>query len=75
MKKLVILLSFVFVLGLISVSAQDTKKEVKKAPVKTEKVGVKPAKNAKPAEKAKPAVKHIHKDGKMKKEATKTEKK
>lgn len=37
MKKLVLLLSFVFVLGLISVSAQDVKKEVKKAPAKTEK--------------------------------------
>ncbi len=53
MKKLVVLLSFVFVLGLISVSAQDKKKEVKKAPAKTEATAVKPAEKAKPA--AKPA--------------------
>jgi len=36
MKKLIFALSFVFVLGLVSVSAQDKKKEVKKAPAKTE---------------------------------------
>ena len=49
MKKLVLLLSFVFVLGLISVSAQDapTKKVIKKAPAKTEKVAPKPADKAK----------------------------
>ena len=56
MKKLVLLLSFVFVLGLISVSAQDKKKEVKKAPAKTEKVAKAPEKKApgkaKPAKKA-----------------------
>ena len=55
MKKLVLLLSFVFVLGLISVSAQDKKKEVKKAPAKTEKAAKAPEKKA-PA-KAKPAKK------------------
>ena len=58
MKKLVVLLSFVFVMGLISVSAQDKKKEVKKAPAKTEQTAVKPAEKAKPAkvaETAKPA--------------------
>jgi hypothetical protein len=48
MKKVVLLLSFVFVLGLISVSAQDKKKEVKKAP-KTEQTALKPAEKAKPA--------------------------
>ena len=36
MKKLIFALSFVFLLGLVSVSAQDKKKEVKKAPAKTE---------------------------------------
>lgn len=36
MKKLVLALSFLFVLGLVSVNAQDKKKEVKKAPAKTE---------------------------------------
>lgn len=37
MKKLVLLLSFVFALGLFSVSAQDAPKKVtKKAPAKTE---------------------------------------
>jgi len=55
MKKLVLLLSFVFVLGLISVSAQDAKKVVKKAPAKTEKAAKAPEKKA-PA-KAKPAKK------------------
>ena len=35
MKKVIVLLSFVFVLGLISVNAQDAKKVVKKAPAKT----------------------------------------
>jgi len=49
MKKLVLLLSFVFVLGLISVSAQATpKKIIKKAPAKTEKVAPKPDDKAKP---------------------------
>jgi len=51
MKKLVLLLSFVFVLGLISVSAQDAKKVVKKAPAKTEKAAKAPEK-AKTPEKA-----------------------
>jgi len=48
MKKLVLLASFVFVLGLVAVNAQDTKKVVKKEAVKTEvpakKKGVKAAK-------------------------------
>jgi hypothetical protein len=69
MKKLVVLLSFVFVLGIISVSAQDTKKDTKKAPVKTEKVATKPV------EKAKKGVKHVHKDAKTTKVASKPEKK
>ena len=56
MKKLVLALSFLFVLGLVSVNAQDKKKEVKKAPAKTEVAA--PAATAKPADKAavKPAV-------------------
>ena len=49
MKKLVLALSFLFVLGLVSVNAQDKKKEVKKAPAKTEKAAVKPADAVKPA--------------------------
>lgn len=53
MKKLVLALSFLFVLGLVSVNAQDKKKEVKKAPAKTETAA--PA-AATPAA-AKPAVK------------------
>jgi len=36
MKKLVLLLSFVFALGLVSVNAQNANKVVKKEPVKTE---------------------------------------
>jgi len=59
MKKLVLALSLLFVLGLVSVNAQDKKKEVKKAPAKTEvaapaaKAAVAPAATpAKPAAKA-----------------------
>ena len=55
MKKLVLALSFLFVLGLVSVNAQDKKKEVKKAPAKTEVAA--PAANAATASAAKPAVK------------------
>jgi hypothetical protein len=54
MKKLVLALSFLFALGLVSVNAQDKKKEVKKAPVKTE-AAAPAAKAATPADK--PAVK------------------
>jgi len=36
MKKLVLLLSFVFVLGLAGVNAQENKTVTKKEPVKTE---------------------------------------
>ncbi|HZK60422.1 MAG TPA: hypothetical protein VFC41_00010 [Anaerovoracaceae bacterium] len=46
MKKLVLALSFLFVLGLVSVNAQDKKKEVKKAHAKTEVVASKSAKTA-----------------------------
>ena len=57
MKKLVLLLSFVFALGLFSVSAQGApKKEVKKTPAKTE-TTAKPAKIA-------PVKKSTHKSGK-----------
>ena len=67
MKKLVLALSFLFVLGLVSVNAQDKKKEVKKAPAKTEVAA--PAAAATPA--AKPAVKakKVAKVAKVKKEA------
>ena len=57
MKKLVLLLSFVFVLGLISVSANDAKKEVKNAPAKTEKVAKAPEKAKAPAKAKKTAKK------------------
>ena len=68
MKKLIFALSFVFVLGLVSVNAQDKKKEVKKAPAKTE-VAAPAAAAAAPA--AKPAVKakKVAKVAKVKKEA------
>jgi len=53
MKKLVLLLGFVFVLGLISASAQDApKKVIKNAPAKTVKVAPKPDDKAKPVAKA-----------------------
>jgi hypothetical protein len=67
LKKLILALSFVFVLGLVSVNAQDKKKEVKKAPAKTEVAA--PAAAATPA--AKPAVKakKVTKVAKVKKEA------
>ena len=63
MKKLVLALSFLFVLGLVSVNAQDKKKEVKKAPAKTEVAA--PSAKAAVAPTAKPAVK----GKKVKKEA------
>jgi len=53
MKKLVLALSFLFVLGLVSVNAQDKKKEVKKAPAKTETVAPAAKTASKPAVKAK----------------------
>jgi uncharacterized membrane protein (UPF0127 family) len=61
MKKLILALSFVFVLGLVAVNAQDAK-PVAKAPAKTETPAAKKAvKKAKPAAKktakAKPAAK------------------
>ena len=55
MKKLVLALSFLFVLGLVSVNAQDKKKEVKKAPAKTEVAA--PAAKAAVAPVTKPATK------------------
>jgi hypothetical protein len=57
MKKLILALSFVFVLGLVSVNAQDKKKEVKKAPAKTEVAAPAAAPAAKPAAKAKKVTK------------------
>ena len=46
MKKLVLILSFVFAIGLVAVNAQNTpKKVVKKAPAKTE-VAAKPESKA-----------------------------
>ena len=57
MKKLVLLASFVFVLGLVSVNAQDTKKVVKKEAVKTEQPAKKKGVKAKKEVKETPAVK------------------
>jgi len=57
MKKLVLALSFLFVLGLVSVNAQDKKKEVKKAPAKMEAAAPAKAAAAPAATPAKPAVK------------------
>ena len=70
MKKLIFALSFVFVLGLVSVNAQDKKKEVKKAPAKTE-VAAPAAAPAAPAAKPAKAVKgkKVAKVAKVKKEA------
>ena len=68
MKKLVLALSFLFVLGLVSVNAQDKKKEVKKAPAKTEAAA--PAAKAAVAPAATPApAKTAVKAKKVKKEA------
>jgi len=69
MKKLVLALSFLFVLGLVSVNAQDKKKEVKKAPAKTEVAA--PAAATPAATPAKPATKATKatKAKKVKKEA------
>jgi len=60
MKKLVLALSLLFVLGLVSVNAQDKKKEVKKAPAKTE-AAAPAATPAKPAAKA-PKAKKVKKE-------------
>jgi len=65
MKKLVLALSFLFVLGLVSVNAQDKKKEVKKAPAKTEVAA--PAANAATAPATTPAAKKAVKGKKVKK--------
>ena len=46
MKKLVLILSFVFALGLVSVEANTTKKVVKTEPVKTEQTAKKTKKTA-----------------------------
>ena len=51
MKKLVLALSFVFVLGLVAVNAQDVKPAAK-APAKTETPAAKPAAKAAKAKKA-----------------------
>lgn len=57
MKKLVLALSFLFVLGLVSVNAQDKKKEVKKAPAKIETAAPAKAAAAPASTPVKPAVK------------------
>jgi len=59
MKKLVLALSFVFVLGLVAVNAQDAKPAAK-APAKTETPAAKKA-----VKKAKPAVKKAAKAKKV----------
>ncbi|GEM_PF-3755315 len=53
MRKLVLLLSFVFVLGLVSVNAQDPKKPATKTPAKTEQTTKKKAGKAKKGKTAK----------------------
>lgn len=53
MKKLVLILSFVFVLGLISVEAGNNPQVTKKAPAKTEQTAKKTAKSKKPVKKIK----------------------
>ncbi len=53
MKKLVLLLSFVFVLGLVSVNAQDPKKPATKTPAKTEQTTKKKAGKSKKGKTAK----------------------
>ena len=57
MKKLVLALSFLFALGLVSVNAQEKKKEVKKAPAKIETIAHAKAVAAPAAAPVKPAVK------------------
>jgi len=67
MKKLVLILSFVFALGLVSVDAMSNKKVVNKQPVKTEQTAKKSVK--------KPAVKNAVKGHKSIKKAQTTVKK
>jgi len=66
MKKLILALSFVLVLGLVAANAQDKKKEVKKAPAKTE-VAAPAAATTTPAKTVK--AKKVTKVAKVKKEA------
>ena len=67
MKKLVLALSFVFVLGLVAVNAQDAKPAAK-APAKTETpVAKKAAKKAKPAVKKAAKAKKVVKTPEVKK--------
>ncbi|HZK95196.1 MAG TPA: hypothetical protein VFC67_13390 [Prolixibacteraceae bacterium] len=67
MKKLVLILSFVFALGLFSVDAMSNKKVVNNQPVKTEQTAKKSVK--------KPAVKKVVKNHKSTKKAQTTVKK
>jgi hypothetical protein len=60
MKKVVLLLSFIFVLGLVGVNAQDTK-AVKKEPVKTEQKAKKKVVKAKAGKKKAAATKEAPK--------------
>ncbi|MCX6236760.1 MAG: hypothetical protein NTY07_04220 [Bacteroidia bacterium] len=57
MKKLVLLLSFVFVLGLVSVEANTINRVAKSEPVKTEQAAKKKAKTHKAAKKVKKGTK------------------
>ena len=57
MKKLVLLLSFVVVLGLVSVEANTSSKVVKNEPAKTEQAAKKKAKTHKAAKKVKKGTK------------------
>jgi len=61
MKKLVLLLSFVFALGLVSVNAQNANKVVKKEPVKTEQPAKKKVVRAKKGTKKVAAIKETPK--------------
>lgn len=61
MKKLVLLLSFVFALGLVSVNAQNANKVVKKEPVKTEQSAKKKVVRAKKGTKKVAAIKETPK--------------
>ena len=57
MKKLILLLSFVFVLGLVSVEAGNNNSVVKRTPPKTEQTAKKTAKSHKSGKKVKKGTK------------------
>jgi hypothetical protein len=74
MKKLVLLLSFVFVLGIAAVNANDNTTMIKKEPVKTEKKVIKPVgKKIETASTTTTKKKPVVKKKRVKKVAPKTE--